>query len=68
MLNAAKLRAKMVESGISQKKLAEKIGLSESTLSSRMTGATQFNADEIIQICEYVGIKACEDKCAIFLA
>ena len=68
MLNRNLLRAAIAANGITQEKLAESIGISPNTLSSRMLGASCFNTDEIDKICEVLRITSNEQKASIFLA
>ena len=68
LLNRNLLRAAIAANGITQEKLAESIGISSNTLSSRMLGASCFNTDEIDKICEVLRITSNEQKASIFLA
>ena len=67
MLNRNLLKAAIVRSGYTQEALAKDIGISNNTLSSRMTGASCFNVDEIDKICNILNIRSNEEKCDIFL-
>lgn len=62
------LKAAIVKAGMTQEKLAENIGISSNTLSSRINGASCFNTDEIDKICDVLRIESNYDKAAIFLA
>lgn len=68
MLNKNLLKAAIVKAGTTQEKLAENIGISPNTLSSRMTGASCFDTDEIDKICEVLNIVNNSEKADIFLA
>ena len=68
MLNRNLLRAAIVASGYTQEKLAESIGISSNTLSSRMVGTSYFNTDEIDKICSVLNITNNEQKVDIFLS
>lgn len=68
MLNKNLLRAAIAASGYTQEKLAESIGISSNTLSSRMVGSSCFNTDEIDKICSVLRITSNDDKANIFLA
>lgn len=68
MLNKRLLRAAMVKNDITQGQLAGLIGVSENTLSSRITGASCFNLDEIDKICEVLNITDNSEKVDIFLS
>lgn len=68
MLNKNLLRAAIAASGYTQEKLAESIGISSNTLSSRMVGSSCFNTDEIDKICSVLCITSNDDKANIFLS
>lgn len=68
MLNRNLLKAAIARAGYTQERLAESIGISSNTLSSRMTGATPFNTDEIDDICSVLNINRNSEKADIFLA
>lgn len=67
-MNIAKLRGKMAEKGISQRKLAEITGIKVNTLNSRLTSRKRFTVDEIIKICDALCITDPVEKCQIFLS
>jgi transcriptional regulator with XRE-family HTH domain len=54
--NYAKLRGRIVEKYGSQREFAEKIGMTNETLSRKMTGKTYFRQDEIYKIANLLGI------------
>ena len=68
MLDVRKLKSEMAASGITQKKLAELLGISENTLSKCLTGKRSFDTDEASAICELLGITDNNRKAEIFLA
>lgn len=68
MLNKNLLKAAIVKAGYTQGKLAKCIGMSANTLSSRITGSSHFNVDEIDRICSVLHIIHNSDKADIFLA
>lgn len=68
MLNKNLLKAAIVKAGFTQERLAESIGISSNTLSSRMVGASPFNTDEIDKICSVLNIIHNSEKADIFLA
>lgn len=57
----------MAEKGISQRELAEKIGLSLETVNGRLNGRKPFKTDEVIKLCEILGITDPKTKAEIFL-
>lgn len=62
------LRAKMVEAGYTQRSLAEKINISENTLSNKLNGRSAFDVNEVRGICEALGIVSDKEKAYIFLS
>ena len=66
-MNSKKLRARMVEAGYTQKTLAQAIGKSENTLSSKMKGRIPFTTDEVLTICDCLKITDNSEKAQIFL-
>lgn len=66
-MNRLKLLGKIAESGHTQKSLAEVIGMSENTLTSRINGKSPFRVDEIISICSALNITDDSEKASIFL-
>ncbi len=68
MLNKNLLKGAIAEKGLTQGRLAELIGMSENTLSSRMVGSSPFNTDEIDEICKVLEIENNNKKAEIFLA
>lgn len=68
MLNTNLLKAAIVKEGFTQGEFAKKIGISTNTLTSRMSGQTPFNVDEIDKACEVLHLDNCEEICDIFLS
>ncbi len=68
MLNVNKLKAKLAGAGMSQKELAVKIGISENTMTQRMTKKSDFTLKEIRNICKELNITTGTEKAEIFLA
>lgn len=50
MLNTLKLKARVVESGISVNEIAEEIGVNPATIYRKINGKSQFTADEMLKI------------------
>lgn len=61
------LRAEIVANGLTIAEVAEKLGLSRNTMFSRLSGATPFNTDEVILLCEILHISDPRRKVEIFL-
>ena len=55
-----KLLGKMAEAGVTQRELASSIGISENTLSSRISGRSPFKSSEMESICRELGISLCD--------
>ena len=68
MLNSNKLRGKISEAGLSQRKLAQMTGISENTISRKMQGHRCFDTDEIDKICAALNITNSLEKAEIFLS
>ncbi len=68
MLNKNLLRAAIAKAGITQGQLAERIGVSENMISSRINGSSCFNTEEIDKICDALNIVSNNEKADIFLA
>lgn len=62
------LRAKMVEAGYTQRSLAEKLNISENTLSNKLKGRSAFDVNEVRDICAVLGIENDKEKAYIFLS
>ena len=72
MVDFKRLKSYIVLAGYTQRKLVKEmcsrgVTISENTLSAKMTGQSQFYADEAVVICEILGIDKPEDRAAIFL-
>lgn len=63
--NYSKLLGRMRECGLTQKDVADHIGVSATTLSQKLNHKARFNADEIDAICKLLDI-AKEDIGAYF--
>ena len=68
MLNSNLLKAAIVRQGYTQGEFAQKMGISHNTLTSRLTGSTPFNVDEIDRACEILELTSCDEICSIFLS
>ncbi len=61
------LKAKIVEKDISRSFLASQLGMSTNTLSYKLCGHRPFDVDEVIKLCEVLGITDPAEKAQIFL-
>lgn len=66
-INTLKLKAAIIEAGYTQATLAEKLKISQNTLSAKIIGKSVFDIEEATQICEILGINDGAKKAAIFL-
>lgn len=62
------LRGKMVANGYTVETAAKCLGMSRNTLSSKINGKSEFNADEVIRLCELLHIDDPAQKVEIFLS
>jgi hypothetical protein len=53
----SKLKGRIIEKCGSQKSFAEKLGIAECTLTSKLLGYTYFTQDEMLRSCDILGIK-----------
>lgn len=67
MLDTNKLRGKIAEAGYTQGELAKKIGISQNTLTRKLTGKRDFTVGEIDRICSALDITDGVQKAQIFL-
>lgn len=67
-MNTNMLKGKIVENGYSQRTLAKKISMSVNTLNEKLNGKRPFNTDEVILLCEVLGITNSSEKTEIFLS
>lgn len=68
MLNKNLLKSAIVRQGFTQGQLALKIGMSQNTLSNKMSGVSCFDTEQIDKICEVLHITDNAEKADIFLA
>lgn len=68
MVNTNLLKGKIVATGITQRKLADSVGMSVNSLNAKINGRKIFDADEVIRICDVLKITSPIEKCEIFFA
>lgn len=68
MTNSNMLKAKMVESGFTQRTLAKAVGLSVNALNRKINNISAFACDEVEAICCVLKITNPVDMAKIFLA
>ena len=57
MTDTNKLKAILVENGLTQKQVAEKIGISSTSLNYKISNKRPFNSDEMFRLCDILNIK-----------
>lgn len=67
MLNKNRLMGAIANSGLTQKELAKRIGVSKNTLNARINGKGYLNTNQIDKICEVLNIESDNEKVRIFL-
>lgn len=55
-MNVKKLKGRIVEVCGSQRAFADKIGVSEQTITNKITGKSQFDLDDVLTWCKALGI------------
>ena len=68
LLDANLLKAAIVRNGMTQGEFAKAIGIAQNTLTSRLSGTSVFNLDEVDKACEVLYITDNCEKCNIFLS
>ena len=67
-MRSEKLIGIMAEKKITQRQLAEEIGVNKNTVNNKLKTGGCFNTDEVIKICEVLDITDPVTKCEIFLS
>ena len=67
MVSKNLLRSRIAQNALTQKQLAELIGISPNSFSSKINGQKPFNTDEIDKICAVLHISNNIEKAKIFL-
>lgn len=62
LVNENLLKAKIIEKGIDKKVIAEKLGISPTSLNYKMNNKTEFKASEIQLLSKILGISREKDK------
>lgn len=56
-MKQAELRSVMMKKGVTAIQIARSLGMSKYTMSKKMTGQNPFTWDEVVRICEILGIE-----------
>lgn len=67
-MNGNKLKGKIAEKGLSQRFLAEQLGITKNTFNFKINGKSLFNTEEIKIMCSLLGIEDDSEKAEIFLS
>lgn len=68
MVNKNRLMGAIVSAGMSQRKLAQKVGMSKNTINAKINGNGYFDTEQIDRICSVLGIQDNTEKALIFLS
>lgn len=68
MVDTPRLKALMRAKGVTQRSLGECIGMDKNSLNAKLNGQRAFKANEIVAICDALGVETAEEICALFLA
>ena len=68
MVDTAKLKARMVLGGHTQRTLAKETKIGITSLNEKINNKQVFRCDEVDKICEVLQIIDAEEKCEIFFA
>ena len=68
MVRVNELRAARVRAGKTQKDAAYVCGCSVNTYGNKESGRTAFTVDEVVLLCDFLGINDPEQRAYIFLA
>lgn len=68
MLNRDEFMGAVAKSGLTNRELARRIGISKNTLSSKVNGKSFFDTEQIDKICNVLGIEDDKIKVKIFLS
>jgi len=66
MVNKNLLMGKIVGSGNTQTSIAQKMGISKNTFNEKINGKKRFYSDEVLRVCEIVGVDTAEEMAKIF--
>ena len=66
-MQTTKLKSRIVEAGYTQRTLADELGMSANSLGRKINGKAIFNTEEVIRICDKLGIVEDAEKAFIFL-
>lgn len=67
MVNKNLFLGKMVSRGYTQISLSHAVGTSKNTMNAKINNRRPFDSDEILRICEVLGIRDDREKVKIFL-
>lgn len=68
MVNKNLLLAELAKKGYSQRGFCKEIGYNKNTFNSKINGSSDFNTEEVKEICSFLGITDDNLKVLIFLS
>lgn len=66
MIDKNLLMGKIVSTGNTQTSVASQMGISKNTLNEKINGKKRFYAEEVLRVCEIVGVDSAEEMAKIF--
>lgn len=66
-INSVKLKEEIKKAGYTQVRLAEELEITQNSLSSKITGKSEFTLSEAIKICECLNITDISKRAELFL-
>lgn len=66
-INSVKLKEEIKKAGYTQVRLAEELEITQNSLSSKITGKSEFTLSEAIKICECLNITDINKRAELFL-
>ena len=66
-INSVKLKEEIKKAGYTQVRLAEELEITQNSLSSKITGKSEFTLSEAIKICECLNITDINIRAVLFL-
>lgn len=62
------LNGKIVSAGLTASEVAKRMNISRTTFSRKINGRGCFDTEEVMELCDILGINSDTEKCEIFLA
>lgn len=66
MINTNKMKARIMELGLTQEDIADKVGINRSTFNLKITNKRRIYMDEVVKVCQALNISSVADLKDIF--